>query len=396
MPKFERVSKGNAGALLRQAIEAQQFLVPGKPRELKGNFSSENTIFFEPEFDESLLAYEPEDQVITVSTGITNGALRQILNSHKQFFPLAGSDDALVFELVSSGSDIFGDERFGGLRSLALGAQVLLSTGEVINCGGKVVKNVSGYDLTKLFIGSRCTLGIPLTVNLRLCTQSQSKAMVCLQGDDLAMIAKIINKTLLAALPLTKLQVVDDRLIQKDQSCQFSLTAQFEGSKQVLSELSDELVALWRATLEQVSRANSFAISVVSGDAKDHDQVNNGVNPYPVAHFANIELVAARDVLFKLWEFCLSLDLELYGHMQASACRLKLYTGKRDTIQTLVQNLETWAESEKQTFLAAYADDTYEYRVRKFPTDDEGSVRLKRELKQKFDPRNMLNPLVLL
>jgi glycolate oxidase FAD binding subunit len=67
--------------------------------------------------------------------------------------------------------------RYGGLRDLIIGMTIVLADGTVAHTGGKVVKNVAGYDLHKLMIGAFGTLGVITSVNFRLhaipqCTQS--------------------------------------------------------------------------------------------------------------------------------------------------------------------------------------------------------------------------------
>ena len=58
--------------------------------------------------------------------------------------------------------------RYGGVRDLVVGITIVLSDGTVAKAGGKVIKNVAGYDLAKLFAGSMGTLGLIATVSVRL------------------------------------------------------------------------------------------------------------------------------------------------------------------------------------------------------------------------------------
>jgi len=69
--------------------------------------------------------------------------------------------------------------RYGGLRDLIIGMTIVLADGTIAHTGGKVVKNVAGYDLHKLMIGAFGTLGVVTSINFRLhsrpsCTQSFS------------------------------------------------------------------------------------------------------------------------------------------------------------------------------------------------------------------------------
>ena len=74
-----------------------------------------------------------------------------------------------------------------------LGLDVILPCGTIVNCGGKVVKNVTGYDITKLFIGSYNSLAIPVNVNLRLSSRRTNSETVCLCFDSGEFLFEILN-----------------------------------------------------------------------------------------------------------------------------------------------------------------------------------------------------------
>ncbi len=84
--------------------------------------------------------------------------------------PLSGSGraDATIGGVLASGDSGPLRHRYGGPRDLVLGMTVALSDGTVARSGGKVIKNVAGYDIAKLFVGSFGTLGAILSVNVRL------------------------------------------------------------------------------------------------------------------------------------------------------------------------------------------------------------------------------------
>src|SRR5258708_22182924 len=94
--------------------------------------------------------------------------------------PLAapGSSEpaATIGGIVATGDSGPMRHRFGGPRDLVLGMTVALSDGTVAQSGGKVIKNVAGYDLAKLLAGSFGTLGLILSVNVRLHPQPPGTA----------------------------------------------------------------------------------------------------------------------------------------------------------------------------------------------------------------------------
>jgi glycolate oxidase FAD binding subunit len=120
-----------------------------------------------------------QDMTCTVEAGSTWSSMQSALGQHGQWVAL----DPLWPETATVGGIIATNDsgalrlRYGGLRDLVIGMTIVLADGTVAHTGGKVVKNVAGYDLHKLMIGAFGTLGVITSVNFRLhsipkCTQS--------------------------------------------------------------------------------------------------------------------------------------------------------------------------------------------------------------------------------
>jgi glycolate oxidase FAD binding subunit len=97
--------------------------------------------------------------------------------------------------------------RFGGPRDLILGITVALSDGTVATAGGKVIKNVAGYDLAKLYTGSFGTLGVILSANLRLHPIPETTATALGQSEDAAALTAAAAGLAAAPLELERLDV---------------------------------------------------------------------------------------------------------------------------------------------------------------------------------------------
>jgi glycolate oxidase FAD binding subunit len=115
-----------------------------------------------------LLEHEAGDLTATVEAGIRLSALNAPLAEHGQMLSLDPPGDPTIGAAIAG--DLFGPRayRYGRARDLVLGVTVVLADGTVANAGGKVVKNVAGYDLAKLFCGSHGRLGLIARVSLRL------------------------------------------------------------------------------------------------------------------------------------------------------------------------------------------------------------------------------------
>lgn len=114
--------------------------------------------------------YEPADLTITVGAGASLASLDEVTAAAGQWLPLSapGLAAASVGGVVSRGLEGALALRFGGLRDLVLGLTLVTPEGRLLRLGGKVVKNVAGFDLLKLVVGSRGALGIITSVTFRL------------------------------------------------------------------------------------------------------------------------------------------------------------------------------------------------------------------------------------
>ena len=117
-----------------------------------------------------VLEHEPGDLTATAEAGITLDALQAALGTGGQWLPLDPPAPAAATLGGVLAANAAGPRRqgYGTARDLVIGMRVVAADGQLIRAGGKVVKNVAGYDLVKLYIGSLGTLGIIVDATLKL------------------------------------------------------------------------------------------------------------------------------------------------------------------------------------------------------------------------------------
>src|SRR5581483_9492561 len=117
-----------------------------------------------------LLEHEAPDLTCHVEAGITFAALQAHLATKGQWIALDPPDaeQATLGGILASNASGPKRLRYGTARDLVIGLHVVQASGEIARSGGRVVKNVAGYDLNKLYIGSLGTLGIIVEANLKL------------------------------------------------------------------------------------------------------------------------------------------------------------------------------------------------------------------------------------
>jgi glycolate oxidase FAD binding subunit len=121
--------------------------------------------------------------------------------------PLGDGERATIGGIIAAGDSGPLRHRYGGARDLVIGIAVALSDGTIARAGGKVIKNVAGYDLAKLFCGSFGTLGMILSVNVRLHPTPPAWATAIGSADDPAVLGAAAIKLAAAPLELDALDV---------------------------------------------------------------------------------------------------------------------------------------------------------------------------------------------
>jgi len=133
-----------------------------------------------------LVAHAPGDQVVTAEAGMTLGALQRALASHGQCLALDPpfAERATLGGIVAANA--FGPRRtrYGAVRDLILGASLVRADGTTAKGGGQVVKNVAGFDIPRLLVGSLGTLGLLATVTFRVHPLPEATGTVIFSGLD--------------------------------------------------------------------------------------------------------------------------------------------------------------------------------------------------------------------
>ena len=160
-----------------------------------------------------VLEYEPADLTVIVEGGISLGVLQSELARHGQFLPLdpPESENATIGGILASNSS--GPRRafFGTARDRLIGIKVVHPNGEVTKGGGRVVKNVTGYDMNKLYTGSLGTLGIIVEAAFKIAPlfrEEHTLIISCSSLEAAGGIAREIPKS--GVLPLA-MEILDER-----------------------------------------------------------------------------------------------------------------------------------------------------------------------------------------
>lgn len=128
----------------------------------------------------SVLAHDPADLTVTVQAGISHAALAAALARADQLLPLDAPlpARATIGGTLATGTAGLRRAFYGGPRDLALGLRIVDAHGTPLKTGGRVVKNVTGYDMTKLYTGSLGTLGVIVEASFKLMPRPDAEVTV--------------------------------------------------------------------------------------------------------------------------------------------------------------------------------------------------------------------------
>lgn len=384
------------------------------------NLPFDSAIFVDMSLFNKIVEHTKEDQVISVETGMSLSALNEYLQKNSQWFPASSifKEDSVIdfVDEAAGGHNLAG---YGGARGIVLGLSCVLSSGDLITTGGKVVKNVTGYDLSKLFVGGQGIFGLAYQVNLRLFVRPLKQKLQVFAFSDLrqalfsadklerlaqkisgqASVQLIDTRLLTAAMPSWN-QIVRDNATAEE--ALFRLKSAFKGNEKtysylvffqtsghpdVVSQMVQEGEALsCGASVWEFEDGSASYLCDFVGQAADLVAISAGS--------AQLSISSSRRALDRLMTDTLP-ELDVYWYCHRPSGKLTLVHEKGE--------LSLWLEKirkSSESFSIAYSSPEYFKCVEKKESTDSYpehnlAVRagLITELKSKFDPHNLFNPL---
>lgn len=391
---------------LNSLIKSNKTIIPFNKKQFLCNALStaEDIVYLDLADYGAVEEYSSQDQIITVQTGIKIKNLQNLLLKEGRWFPVAYYDDETsLLDLILSAEIGPLEQLFGGLRRHILGLDSILGTGQLIKSGGKVVKNVSGYDLTRFFIGSYGYFALPIKAHLRLYVRPPQNLTLVIQSDDwkqLVELAKQMSKSNLDLaymdllnIELAKISILEERYkLEK----QFALIFRVNGDEATLNIATE--------TLKNILRKSKFHYSIISEFYEQENllqeltQISWFTNriPFPKNQKARILDLAVNSFdLSQLLSDSKILSVPFNYRIISNRLRFCLHSLKEQN--ELLDYLTTFATNNRMILPSAYGDDSYIRRVNNLGYDTNNGdqlVTIKKQLKIQFDPHNLFNPYV--
>lgn len=159
-----------------------------------GNCPSEYDVALSLTEMRAVIAHEPADMTVTVEAGARLVDVQRALAEHGQFLPLDPACDVAATIGGVLAANAYGPRRhrFGTARDWLIGIRVVHADGSVSKSGGRVVKNVTGYDMHKLYVGSLGTLGVIAEATFKLAPLPKAETTLAIECHTAREAARIV------------------------------------------------------------------------------------------------------------------------------------------------------------------------------------------------------------
>ncbi|MGF1460755.1 MAG: FAD-binding oxidoreductase [Leptolyngbyaceae cyanobacterium] len=327
------------------------------------------------------------DLTVTAQSGVTFDRIQRLLSKTRQFLALdpAFTELATLGGIIATRNTNALRQRYGGIRDQLIGVTFVRYDGQLAKAGGRVVKNVAGYDLMKLMSGSFGTLGILTELTLRTFPQQEASQTIVLQGSAQT-IQQITAAVLLSSLTPVRLDVLSRSHLPQPQQ-DIGLALQFQSIAAGVAEQIERLQAMthpyeltWQALTDD---ADSQFWQALDRRMFDDSQADTAIAQMGILPAQAIDLFEhlRTSLTAETWQARL--------HASSGMGTLKL-DPERTSLQQLT-SVRQYCQSAKGYLNLLRAPQDWKDQFSSWQLNRPTQMLMSR-LRQQFDPHQLLSP----
>ncbi|WP_153462985.1 glycolate oxidase subunit GlcD [Sediminibacillus terrae] len=360
---------------------------------------------------DKILEIDEENLTVTAQPGVNTLELMEAVEAKGLFYP----PDPSSMKISQIGGNI--NENSGGLRGLkygvtrdyVLGLEVVLPNGEKIRTGGKLAKDVAGYDLTRLFVGSEGTLGIITEATLKLIPMPETKKTVLALYEDMEAAARTVSKIIASKIIPSTLEFLDQPTVKVVED--FSKIGLPTHAKAVLLIEQDGDAAVVEKDIARIlsicEENQAIEVSMAASEAEAEAlrtarrsalSALARLKPTTILEDATVPRSEIANMVYAINQIAEKHQVEIctFGHAGDGNLHPTCLTDARDKEE--MERVEQAFEEIFTTAVALGGTITGEHGVGAMKAPylhlklGEAGVEAMRSIKQAFDPKNIMNP----
>ena len=349
----------------------------------------------------SVVEYEPADLTVTVESGIRLRDLQTELAKHRQYLALnpPSADRCTIGGIVATNASGSFRLRHGTARNQVLGLRVVQADGTMVKSGGKVVKNVAGYDLNKLYIGAFGTLGIITEVTLKLSPIPVRQAILT---ADFQNVQDAVD-TGLAIVGSQTLPMFVNLFVNSDPTrAKIEAPADESKSMLVVGFGGDPETVTWQLTQCQgiMEQKGAIGVTIVEDESIQHLQEAvqefsaNDKNTESVVAKLNLKRTDLAEFATQIVEANWTRNAQIMALLGSGVVSVNIPVTSDTDYQSLADaltQLRQAAMSKQGNLIIEIAPLELKRHIDVWGSV-EGTLSLMKQIKAKFDPTGLLNP----
>ena len=383
----------------------QSTSLSGGPLPVKGG------MVFDLSVMDDVLEVDTEDLIAVVSPGVLTADIHKAAERHGFMYPPDPSSSH-VSTIGGNLAENSGGPRglkYGVTKDFVLGLEVITPEGEIIKTGGRTVKNVTGYDLTKLIVGSEGTLGIITKAILRLIPKPPASKTMMVIFENLVDAGKAISNILSSGILPAKMELMDQSSIIAVENYQ-PLGLPVEAGAIILIELDGHPFALEEEAkqIKSVCERNGAMQIEIPQTKEEENQLWKArklvspaivrIKPTKISEDATVPRSKIPEMCQRLEEIRkkYQLDLVVFGHAGDGNLHPNIICNKNDleemrNVEKAVSEIFSAAVELGGTLSGEHGIGNMKSPFMEMELGAAGLDMMKR-IKQVWDPNNIMNP----